>query len=88
MATLSFEERLLVNEVYSESKRKRTLLPGHHAAIEQYSRSLTELMQEISDDGLIRLITEVERTTGLSVSTMDPSMASNRSPEPSKRVKD
>jgi hypothetical protein len=45
MATLFLEERLLVNEVYSESKPKRTLLLGHHA-IEQYSRALMELMQE------------------------------------------
>jgi hypothetical protein len=75
MATLSLKERHLVNEVYSESKRKRTLLPGHHAAIEQYSRALTELMQEINDDGLIRLIAEIERRTGLSVSTIDTTMA-------------
>jgi hypothetical protein len=74
MATLTPVERLLVQEANSESRRKRTLLPGHHAAIEQYSRALTDLMQEISDEGLIRLIAEVERRTGLSVSAVDPAM--------------
>jgi hypothetical protein len=32
-------------------------------------------MQEINDDGLIRLIAEIERRTGLSVSTIDTTMA-------------
>jgi hypothetical protein len=75
MATLSRQERVLVEEVYGEPKRKKTFLPEHHAAVEQYSGALALLMQEISDDELTRLIAEVESRTGLSVSTMQMALA-------------
>ena len=74
MATLSRQERILVNEVYAEPRRKRVWLPGHHSAVQRYDEALTLMMQNVSDEELNRLIAEVESRTGLSVSAMETAL--------------
>jgi hypothetical protein len=62
---------VLVNDVYAEPRRKRIWSPEHHAAVEQYNEALSFQMQDASEDELSRLIVEVEKRTGLSVSAME-----------------
>lgn len=68
MATLSRQERLLVNEVYGEPKRNKTFLAEHQAAVQQYEEALAIQIQDVSDDELRRLIAAVESRMGAPIS--------------------
>jgi hypothetical protein len=65
MASLSRQERALVDEVYGEPRRKKVWSHDHHIALERYGEALRVQMQDVSDEELNRLIAEVEsRTVG------------------------
>ena len=71
MATLSRQQRILVNETYAKPRRKRVWSAEHHVAVALYGEALALQMQDVSDDELNRLVAQVESRTGLSVSTME-----------------
>jgi hypothetical protein len=64
MATLSHQERILVNEVYAKSTPKKLYSPGHQVAVDHYSEALSQLMHDVSDEELHRMIAEVESRIG------------------------
>jgi hypothetical protein len=62
--TLCFRDRQLVSEMLSPTSRRKAWSLEHRAAEASYRENFGVLLQEISDDDLARMISQIERDLG------------------------